>query len=191
MKSIWREASTRRNRSSTRPPPSRRAASSGRWRRAVASSRWRWPSAIPRRAPAPSRPRAAPSSSPATGAVTQGLAMGLGGPVSAADLDAVEAQLRPRPNRREAPGRGSVEPWRDRPHGHGARQMELTPFAHPSLAAELARRGYRVHEWQLVWTRGVPAVRPAGHPPRREAIPGRAAPHQASHFPLPSLPAPR
>src|SRR5438309_394034 len=42
--------------------------------------------------------------------LTQGLAMGLGGPVSAADVDAVEAWLCPRPNRREAPGRGSVEP---------------------------------------------------------------------------------
>src|SRR5205807_8691766 len=103
--------------------------------------------------------------------LTQGLAMGLGGPVSAADLDAVEAQLRPRPNRREAPGRGSVEPWRDRPHGHGARQMELTPFAHPSLAAELARRGYRVHEWQLVWTRGVPDAPLAAPPPELRLAP--------------------
>jgi GNAT superfamily N-acetyltransferase len=67
--------------------------------------------------------------------LTQGLAMGLSGPVSAADLDAIEAHL--------CPGDG----------GPGPRQVEICPFAHPSLSALLAARGYRVHEWQLVWTR--------------------------------------
>jgi GNAT superfamily N-acetyltransferase len=77
--------------------------------------------------------------------------MGLGGAVTPADLDAVEAQLCPQ--------------------GRGARQMELCPFADPSLAAELARRGYRVHEWQLVWTRGVPDAPspPRPRPETREA----------------------
>src|SRR6476619_7639960 len=63
--------------------------------------------------------------------LTQGLAMGFTGPVGAADLDALEAFLAP--------------------EGTGTTQLELCPFADPSLAAELARRGYRVHEWQLVW----------------------------------------
>jgi GNAT superfamily N-acetyltransferase len=65
--------------------------------------------------------------------LTQGLAMGLGGPVTAAELDALEAFVRP--------------------DGKGARQLELCPFAHPTLPALLAARGYRVHEWQLAWVR--------------------------------------
>ncbi|MDB4968978.1 MAG: hypothetical protein JWN44_4667 [Myxococcales bacterium] len=77
--------------------------------------------------------------------VTQGLAMGLRGPVTAADLDLVEAQLCP--------------------DGSGARQLELCPFADATLPAELARRGYRVHEWQLVWTRRVPETALAPPPP--------------------------
>lgn len=77
--------------------------------------------------------------------VTQGLAMGLDGPIAPADLDAVEAHL--------CPG------------GAGARQLEICPFADPTLTAELARRGYRVHEWQLVWTRAVPDAPMAPAPP--------------------------
>lgn len=65
--------------------------------------------------------------------LTQGLALGLDGPVGEADLDALEAFL-----------------CRD---GNRSRQLELCPFADPSLAALLARRGYRVHEWQLAWCR--------------------------------------
>lgn len=79
--------------------------------------------------------------------VTQGLAMGLRGPVSAADLDAVEAFLR----------RG----------GQGPAQLELCPFADPSLPALLSTRGYRVNEWHLVWSQPVPARPPA--PPQRPA----------------------
>jgi GNAT superfamily N-acetyltransferase len=76
--------------------------------------------------------------------LTQGLGMGLGGPVSAADLDAVEAFVCP--------------------DGQGARQLELCPFADPSLPALLAARGYRVHEWQLAWAADVPRE-PLSPPP--------------------------
>src|SRR5262249_40301599 len=62
--------------------------------------------------------------------LTQGLAMGLAGPVTAADLDAMEA--------------------------HGARQLESCRFVPPTLPALLAERGYRVHEWQLAWSRDLP-----------------------------------
>jgi len=67
--------------------------------------------------------------------LTQGLGMGLTGPVGAAELDAMEAHLR-----------------RGLPQGHGSVQLEICPFVDPSLPALLAERGYRVHEWQLVWT---------------------------------------
>ena len=62
--------------------------------------------------------------------MTQGLAMGIGVPVTAADLEAMEA--------------------------HGAHQLEICPYVDPSLPALLAERGYRVHEWQLVWLREIP-----------------------------------
>ena len=68
--------------------------------------------------------------------LTQGMAMGLRGPVTAAELDAMEVHLRP--------------------SGTGLRQLEVCAFADPSLHALLAERGYRVNEWQLVWTRPVP-----------------------------------
>ncbi len=87
--------------------------------------------------------------------LTQGLAMGLGGPVAAAELDAMEAYLCPR--------------------GPASTQLELCPFADPSLSALLAGRGYRVHEWQLVWARAVPAETMAPPPPElavRRARPG-------------------
>jgi GNAT superfamily N-acetyltransferase len=77
--------------------------------------------------------------------LTQGLAMGLQGPVSGADLDAMEAHLCP--------------------DGTGSKQLELCPFADPTLPALLAARGYRVHEWQLVWTRAVPSQPTAPAPP--------------------------
>jgi GNAT superfamily N-acetyltransferase len=77
--------------------------------------------------------------------LTQGLAMGLNGPVTEADLDAMEAHL--------CPG------------GLAYRQLELCPYADPSLPNLLARRGYRVHEWQLIWERPVPT----------EPVPGSAA----------------
>ena len=68
--------------------------------------------------------------------LTQVLAAGLGGPVSPEDLDRLEAHLTP--------------------GGTGTMQLELCPFADPGLPALLAARGYRVHEWQLVWARLVP-----------------------------------
>jgi adenylate kinase family enzyme/GNAT superfamily N-acetyltransferase len=73
--------------------------------------------------------------------LTQGLAMGLRGPVTAADLDAMERHLTPR--------------------GHGEKQLEIGPFVDPSLTALLAERGYRVHEWQLTWVRALDDARPA------------------------------
>jgi GNAT superfamily N-acetyltransferase len=70
--------------------------------------------------------------------LTQGLAMGLNGPVGDGELDAMERHLRP--------------------DGSGSTQLEVCPFADPSLNALLAARGYRVNEWQLVWTCPIPAV---------------------------------
>jgi GNAT superfamily N-acetyltransferase len=76
---------------------------------------------------------------------TQALGVGLNGPVTDADLDVIEAHLRPK--------------------GEGAVQIEICPFADPSLAALLASRGYRLHEWQLAWTRDVAdAIVPPSHP---------------------------
>jgi GNAT superfamily N-acetyltransferase len=83
--------------------------------------------------------------------LTQALALGTGGPVTAADLDRIEAFL--------VPG------------GSGAPQVELGPFAHPTAAALLAARGYRIVEWQLAWTRVAPvgtAGRPDPAPPGLE-----------------------
>ncbi len=68
--------------------------------------------------------------------LTQGLAMGLTGPVTAADLDAMEAHLLQ--------------------GGPGPLQLEVCPFVDPSLPALLAARGYRLEEWQLAWTCDVP-----------------------------------
>jgi len=77
--------------------------------------------------------------------LTQGMAMGLRGPVSTNELDAIEAHLCP--------------------FGGGPRQVEACAFADPSLFALLAERGYRVSEWQLVWTRPVPDEPLAPPPP--------------------------
>lgn len=88
--------------------------------------------------------------------LTQGLAMGLRGPVDADALDAIEAHLRPT--------------------GSGPRQLEVCAFADPQLLALLAARGYRVNEWQLVWTRAVPAEPLAPAPPElsiRRVEPGQ------------------
>lgn len=85
--------------------------------------------------------------------LTQGMAMGLRGPVSATELDAIEHRLCP--------------------SGRGPRQLEVAAFADSTLFTLLAARGYRVTEWQLVWTRAVPrepleptprdlAIRPMG-----------------------------
>src|SRR5690606_7810790 len=77
--------------------------------------------------------------------ITQGMAMGLRGPVTADELDAIEVHLRP--------------------SGTGPRQLEICPFADLSLLALLAERRYRVIEWQLVWTRPVPDEPLAPPPP--------------------------
>lgn len=68
--------------------------------------------------------------------LTQAMAMGLRGMVVASDLDAIEARLSPA--------------------GDDPRQLEVCTFADPSLFVLLAERGYRIKEWQLVWTRSVP-----------------------------------
>ena len=77
---------------------------------------------------------------PASGAsvreVAGGLAIGLKGPVTTADLDAMEGHLLP--------------------NGPGAVQLEVCPFVDPSLMSLLAARGYRVQEWQLAWACAVP-----------------------------------
>lgn len=79
--------------------------------------------------------------------LTQGLAMGLSGPVTREDLDRLEAHLAPT---------------------GGGRQVELCPFADPTLPALLAERGYRVHEWQLVWTCSLKAPPLPTRPPDPE-----------------------
>ena len=92
--------------------------------------------------------------------LTQGLAMGLTGPVMADDLDAMEAHL--------SPGR------------EGNVQLEVCPFVDPSLPALLAARGYRVEEWQLAWTCAIPTgpIEPAQTPAQalsvRPALPGES-----------------
>jgi GNAT superfamily N-acetyltransferase len=92
--------------------------------------------------------------------LTQALALGLGGPVTAAELDAAEAQLCP--------------------DGTGTRQLELCPFVDPSLPALLAARGYRVHEWQLAWTRAVPDA--ALDPPPSSITVRRARPGEEDSY---------
>lgn len=67
--------------------------------------------------------------------LTQALALGLDGPVSAEDLDRVESHL----------GQGG-----------GVLQIDLLPFAHPTLAQGLAQRGYQVGEFQQVLVRALP-----------------------------------
>jgi GNAT superfamily N-acetyltransferase len=64
--------------------------------------------------------------------LTQGLGIGLAGPVTAADIDALEAHVAP--------------------SGSGSKQLEICPFVDPTLPSILAARGYAVHEWQLAWT---------------------------------------
>src|SRR5262249_12908467 len=83
------------------------------------------------------------------GPLTGGRGWGLAGAVAAADLDAMEAHLCPR--------------------GPTSTQLELCPFADPSLSALVAERGYRVHEWQLVWVRAVPSE-PLPPPPAELAV---------------------
>jgi GNAT superfamily N-acetyltransferase len=83
--------------------------------------------------------------------LTQGMALGLGGTVSAAELDAIEAHLMP--------------------GGRGPRQLEVCAFADPSLLALLAQRRYRLNEWQLVWTRALPDAPLPPPPPELDIRP--------------------
>jgi ribosomal protein S18 acetylase RimI-like enzyme len=77
--------------------------------------------------------------------------VGLGVPVSAADVDRVEGHL--------GVGGGPV-------------RIEVTPFTDPSLADELARRGYQVERFFQVWHRP-PGPLPEAPPlPVRPAAPG-------------------
>jgi GNAT superfamily N-acetyltransferase len=93
--------------------------------------------------------------------LTQGLAMGLGGAVTAAELEALEAFLAP--------------------DGSGSRQLELCPFADATLPALLAARGYRVHEWQLVWVRSLAAALPPP-PPLGDLVIRRVEPGQERRY---------
>lgn len=58
--------------------------------------------------------------------------IGLAGPVGAEDVDRIEAHL--------GPGGGPV-------------RIEVGPWSDPSLAAELARRGYQIERFHQVWWR--------------------------------------
>jgi ribosomal protein S18 acetylase RimI-like enzyme len=73
-------------------------------------------------------------------------AVGLTGPMSAADLDRIEEVL----------GRPT--------------QIELTPFASPELPRLLASRGYRISEWQQMLARPLETALPEG-PPEVEVRP--------------------
>lgn len=95
--------------------------------------------------------------------LTQGLAMGLHGAVSEAELDAMERHLRP--------------------DGSGSTQLEVCPFVDPGLNALLAKRGYRVNEWQLVWTCPIPDVPAApAAPPDERLVVRRARPGEEDLF---------
>ncbi|QSQ21300.1 GNAT family N-acetyltransferase [Pyxidicoccus parkwayensis] len=71
--------------------------------------------------------------------LTQAIALGLDGPVSAEALDQVESHL----------GREG-----------GPIPIELLPFSHATLAQELSRRRYRVNEFQQVLVRALPGPTP-------------------------------
>jgi GNAT superfamily N-acetyltransferase len=73
--------------------------------------------------------------------VTQAIGLGRAQEVTTADLDATEAFLAER---------GAVT------------RVNLSPFAHPSLAAELGRRGYRVEEFENAMVRTLTAVDDSG-----------------------------
>jgi len=70
------------------------------------------------------------------------IGVGLAGPVTAEDVDRIEAHL--------GPGGGPV-------------RIEVGPWSDPSLAAELARRGYLIERFHQVWWRPpLPLPPPAG-----------------------------
>lgn len=82
--------------------------------------------------------------------LNQGLALGLGGPLPAADLDRLEAFL----------GDPTV--------------LELTPGADPELPALLAARGYRIRQFQQVWRRELGGELEKARAEVRPITPGQA-----------------
>ena len=80
--------------------------------------------------------------------LNQGLALGLGGPLPASDLDRLEAFL----------GDPTV--------------LELTPGADPELPALLAARGYRIRQFQQVWVRALAELLQGPGPDHRPILPG-------------------
>jgi GNAT superfamily N-acetyltransferase len=89
--------------------------------------------------------------------LTQAMAIGLDGPLSAADLRRIEAHLTP-PAASQAGAAGQA--------GQAGTdvQIELCPYADPSVFAILAARGYRVQEFNQVWVRSLGTEIPAGEP---------------------------
>jgi GNAT superfamily N-acetyltransferase len=79
--------------------------------------------------------------------LNQGLALGLHGPMSARDLDQLEAVV----------GRPTT--------------VELSAGADPSVAPLLAERGYRIHLFQQVWMRDLPGEDTFAEMPGIEARP--------------------
>lgn len=91
--------------------------------------------------------------------LTQAVALGLDGPVSEADLDALERHL----------GRGG-----------GPVQVEVCPYADKGLLALLARRGYCITEFQQVWAQPAP-TEPLPRLPGEVHV-RRMAPEEAALF---------
>lgn len=83
--------------------------------------------------------------------LSQGLALGLGGPLTAADLEHLEGFL----------GEPVV--------------VELTPGADPDLPALLAARGYRIRQFQQVWVRDLRDAPSGDQGLARPARPGEVA----------------
>ena len=83
--------------------------------------------------------------------LNQGLALGLGGPLPAADLDLLEAFL----------GRGGAPVV-----------LELSPGADPELPALLAARGYRIRQFQQVWVRELEELPQGSGPDIRPILTG-------------------
>jgi len=81
--------------------------------------------------------------------LNQGLALGLAGPMTEADLDRLEAVL------------GSPT------------TVELSAGADPSVAALLAARGYRIHLFQQVWMRELSPAEAFDIPPELDVRPVR------------------
>jgi GNAT superfamily N-acetyltransferase len=85
--------------------------------------------------------------------LTQAMAIGLDGPLSASDVRRIEAHLSP--SSASQAGGPEVQDV----------QIELCPYADPSVPAILAARGYRVQEFNQVWVRQLRAEIPAARSP--------------------------